>query len=724
MRINDWINEKISKDVLEKKYFLENETFDNWLNRISRNRSELKQSILDKKFIFAGRILANRGTKLNTSYSNCTVISTPEDNMESIFDSVKEMALIYKSGLGAGIDLSKLRGRGTKVNNAAKFSSGSVSFMELFNTVTSIISQQGQNRQGALLITLDIFHNDILEFIKIKSSNDKIKFANISVKMHNEFMDNISKNEEIWKEICENNWDWGEPGILFWDRIKNYNLVSEDNEYEIIGVNACSEKPLKKGGTCNLSSINVSAFIKNSIFDWDDFEEICRLSVREMNIIIDESIDRLPLDIHRDSLTKWRNLGIGIIGLADAFIKMKIKYGSKESIIFCDKLMNKMSNTCLQESALESKKYGPYPKYKKDKILKSKYLQTIASDKTIKMVEEYGIRNCELLSIAPGGSISIILNNLSSGIEPHFKLSYHRKTRSIDGEDKIYEIDIPLLKEWKSENIDEEIPDYFITTNDVNPFDKIKLVSTLQKYVDSSISNTINLPENTSIGDIKKIYMEAYKQGLKGCTVFRENCSRLGILTGVNNKVPVLEKITESFAPKRPEILPCDIHYSTIKGTQYILLVGLLDNEPYEIFGGKRDNVELPKKYTNGWIKKNGKINGIRTYDLILGSLDDENEQMVIKNIASVFSPEIGDYTKVLSLSLRHGIPLRFIIDQLKKSSSMNFGTFESSCGRVLGKYERTKKKLSEKCPDCGGDVIMESGCCSCADLCGWSKCT
>jgi ribonucleoside-diphosphate reductase alpha chain len=724
MQINEWLKEDIAKDILVKKYFTENETLDEWFERVSGNNNIVKQAIIDKKFIFAGRILANRGTKSNTSYANCTVISTPEDSMESIFDSAKEMALVYKAGLGAGIDLSKLRGRGELVNNAAKYASGSVSFMELYNVITSIISQQGQNRQGALLIALDIFHKDILEFIKIKSTEDKIRFANISVKMFDKFMENLNdeENEKIWKALCENNWKWGDPGLLFFDKITSYNIVSEDENYEIIGTNACSEKPLRQGGTCNLCSINISAFVEEGQFNWSSFEKMCGMAVRAMNVIVDESMDRLPLQLHKDSLKDWRNLGIGIIGLADAFIKMEMTYASKESLEFSDKLMSTMANKCLQESALEAAKYGAYPCYKEDKILASPYIKAVSSEKTLSLIQKHGLRNCELLSIAPGGSISLLLDNASSGMEPHFLLSYNRTTKAIDGKDKIYSIDVPSLKEWKEKNNDKDIPEYFVTSMNIDPFEKLKLHSILQKYVDSSISATYNLRHEATEEYIGKLYVEAWKAGLKGLTVFRDNCYKTGILTdGTNEKAPCMPRST-----KRPEILECDIHYSNMKNEKWIMFVGMFEDTPYEMIGGKlSENIIIPRKYRSGFIRKNGKVDGRQTYDLLLGdSLENEDDLLIIKDIAAVFSPDVAHSTRLISMLLRHNVGIHYIINQLKKMNpEAALFDFESVIRRILSKYLRDQK-TDETCPQCGENAVIHQSSCETCTHCGWSRCS
>jgi len=338
--VEEWLgnDNQIGIDIWEKKYKNLDETFDDWLNRISSGDEKLKQLIIEKEFLPAGRILANRGlnkTGTKITVSNCYVVQPPEDNLESIFKCASNMARTYSYGGGVGVDISKLAPRGAKINNTAKETSGAVSFMELYALTTSLIGQNG--RRGALMISLDCSHPDIEEFINIKTDLNKINKANISIKTSDDFM-NCVKNDlpydlqfkretsgelivktvnakNIFNKMAKTNWDFAEPAALFWDRIKSWNLLSNTEEFEFGGVNPCAEEPLPPGGSCLLGSLNLSAFIDNEdtnlpAFNFDKFKKAIKISVGALNDILDEGLPLHPLQEQRDSARDWRQIGL------------------------------------------------------------------------------------------------------------------------------------------------------------------------------------------------------------------------------------------------------------------------------------------------------------------------------------------------------------------------------------------------------------------------------
>lgn len=329
-----------------------------------------------------------------------------------------------------------------------------------------------------------------------------------------------------------------EPGILFWDTVQKWHLNSENPEYKYASTNPCAEKPLPNGGSCLLSSLNLSEYVlnpfsKHSTFDIDSFQTDVKEVVKYMDDLLEEGIEYLPLKEQRDTARDYRQLGIGIMGMADMFIKLGIRYGSPESIRIIRIIMDNMINVALQTSAFLASTRGTYRKYN-DSVLKSPFLKHVASKKTIDMIKKYGLRNAELLSIAPNGSISTLLG-VSGGVEPIFQISYTRKSESLgDGEDVYYQVYTPIVKEYMDRfNIKDEsdLPEYFVTAHDLNYKERIEVQSVLQEYVDSAISSTINLPEETSVEDIKEIYTHAWKKKLKGITIYRDNCMRVGVLT-------------------------------------------------------------------------------------------------------------------------------------------------------------------------------------------------
>ena len=338
MNVEEWLGREnqLGMDIWNKKYRNEEEDFENWVTRISGGNEEIAKYIKEKKFLFGGRILSNRGLDKQgkkVTYSNCYVVEPPEDNIESIFDCAKKLARTYSYGGGCGVDISKLSPRGAKINNAAKETSGAVSFMELYSLVTSLIGQNG--RRGALMISIDCSHPDVPEFIELKTDLEKVNTANISVRIHEDFMEAVKKNEEyclhytreetgqviermvnareLFHRITETNWDYAEPGALFWDRITGWNLLSNTKEFSYAGVNPCAEEPLPAGGSCLLGSINLSAFVENpftedAYFDFEEFKRCVQASVKALNEVLEEGLPLHPLPEQRESVSLLQSL--------------------------------------------------------------------------------------------------------------------------------------------------------------------------------------------------------------------------------------------------------------------------------------------------------------------------------------------------------------------------------------------------------------------------------
>ncbi|MEN2258175.1 adenosylcobalamin-dependent ribonucleoside-diphosphate reductase [Paraclostridium benzoelyticum] len=525
--------------------------------------------IRQKKFLFAGRILANRGLYkdgLKVTYSNCYVLEPPKDNLEDIFDTAKKLARTFSYGGGVGIDISKLRPRGAKVNNSAKNTTGAVSFMELYSMTTGLIGQRG--RRGALMISIEVSHPDIEDFIDIKTDLTKVTKANISVRINDEFMKAVENNEtyrcefmvdgnnehvikeidakKLFMKLCKNNWDYAEPGILFWDNIKKHHLMSEDKEFDYAGVNPCAEEPLPSGGSCLLGSINLAEFViqpfgTSATFDTNKFKACVRESVIALNQVLDEGLDLHPLQEQKISVDKYRQIGLGVMGIGDMLIKMNMRYGSDKSIELCEFIARTMLNEAVKQSSLLAKEYGPFKEYKKEAILKSKFFNDNIDDEIKELVKLYGLRNSQLLTIPPTGSISTMLG-ISGGIEPIFNVSYIRKTESLHDEDVYYKVYTPIVKEYMDlKNITDEkdLPDIFVTAMNLDYEDRIKMQQAWQQYIDASISSTINLPYETTVEDVYEIYIKAWKHNLKGVTIFRDGCKRSGVLI---NEKPKNEK--------------------------------------------------------------------------------------------------------------------------------------------------------------------------------------
>jgi len=1067
----------LQKDIWNKKYRNNNETLEEFFNRVSGTNDDIKQLMLNKKFLPAGRILANRGlykTGKKITYSNCYVLSPPEDNIESIFGTASKLARTYSYGGGVGIDISNLAPRGAKINNAAKETTGSVSFMDLYSIVTGLIGQAG--RRGALMISLDCSHPDIEDFIDVKNDPTKVTKANISIRITDEFMKAVKNNEEyelsfireqtgevikrkinakeLFHKIAENNWRMAEPGFLMWDKIKNWSLLSEDKDFEYAGVNPCvsgdtliltdrsyiridslinqkikiwngyefsevipkvtghnqkmkkiyfsdgsdlictyyhkfilknnnrveakdlkigdklikcdfpiitegksiddkisytqgfylgdgssesnrdrlsiklydekrkvidrliyenvnycpsfdgefltlpympdiynkefvpettydvqsrlnwlsgyidsdgtlnssdgsisisstiknnlikvkrllntlgcnatvaqmyeekekllplndgtdkkgkfkcqqsyriiinatnvkklidlglntsrvelianpnrdasrfiyitaieeadecetvycfneplnhsgifngiitaqcAEEPLPAGGSCLLGSFNFAEYVINPFtnkaeFDFNSFKKDIKTVVTYMNEILDEGLPLHPLQEQRDSVGDWRQIGIGYMGLGDMLIKLGIKYGNPESIILSDQIGFCLINNAIKESSLLAKNKGTYPKYNAESILNSPFFITNTDDETKEIVKNYGLRNSQLLTCAPTGTLSTMLG-ISGGGEPIYELSYTRKTESLHEEEKYYKIFTPIVEEYLklqkntdfngNQYSDDELPDYFVTAMSLDYKDRIAMQAIWQKHIDASISSTVNVPEEFTIEQVEDLYIKAWEMGLKGVTIFRNNCERVGILT--------------------------------------------LDEEDEDIFNLER-----------GYI--------IQTSDDLIGRKRKAMTGCGSLHVEAYFDPGTGDLMEVflnkgstggchsymvslsrmISLSARGGIPLISILDQLnsipacpsysvrtaiKKDTSKG-----NSCPTAIGKLliEMQKeiwddlgiednlvvdikqdkpviiKNIKQKCPECGDELRFESGCNSCP-ACGYSKCS
>ena len=561
-----WEMDELQQSIWSNKYQYKGESFDNWINRVSGGNEKIGQLIRDRKFLFAGRILANRGLPkdgINVTYSNCYVLQPPQDNIESIFDTAKYIARTFSYGGGVGIDISNLRPKGAKVHNAAKTTTGAVSFMDLYSMATGLIGQKG--RRGALMISMDVNHPDIEDFIDIKTDLDRVTKANISVRINDEFMDAVlnktmyeckfivnSGQEVITKEVdahklfmklITNNWDYAEPGILFWDKIENNHLLSADKEFKYAGVNPCAEEPLPAGGSCLLGSINLSEFVtepftQHATFDNDKFKECVRDCVVGLNEVLEEGLPLHPLEQQKESVSKYRQIGLGVMGIADMLIKLGIRYGSDEAVKLCEELSNMMLNEAVKQSALLAKEYGPFEKYNEEVIFNSKFFINNISDEVKGLVREYGLRNSQLLTIPPTGSISTMLG-ISGGIEPIFNLSYFRKTESVHDEDVVYKVYTQVVKEYMDINgisNEEDLGDIFVTAMNLKAEERIKMQGAWQKNIDASISSTINLPNEATIEDVYDIYVNAWKNDLKGITIYRDGCKRSGILTNEKPK--------------------------------------------------------------------------------------------------------------------------------------------------------------------------------------------
>lgn len=753
MFVEEWLGKEnqLGIDIWKKKYQRNGESFEDWLDRVSGGDADVAELIADKKFLFGGRILSNRGIDdEKVTYSNCYVISPPEDNIESIYDTAKKLARTYSYGGGCGIDISKLAPCGAKVNNQAKSTSGAVSFMDTFSQVTEQIGQNG--RRGALMISIDCTHPDLEKFITVKSDLNKVTSANISVRVTDRFMVAV-KNDEDWELyykrnetgeeikktvkardifdlLCHNNWNYAEPGILYWDRITNWNLVSNDKGFEYAGVNPCAEEPLPAGGSCLLGAINLAAFVRNGKFDWDDFNRTVNIAVKALNNVLDAGLERHPLAEQRKAVRDWRQIGLGIMGLADMLIKLGIEYGSPNSITLCDAIGYSMARNAIVASADIAGYAGCYDKYNEQYVTTSPFFaEHIKPDdeEAWSFVEANGLRNSQLLTIAPTGSISTMIG-VSGGIEPIFANYYERTTKSLHGHDEVYKVYTPIVKEYMdAHGIKDELglPSYFVTSATIPIKRRIDMQSVWQKHIDASISSTVNLPNEATVDDVKDLYMYAWEKHLKGITVYRAGCKRAGILNADTKK---------DDEPK-------------LETSSTILPRGSIIEPSNDLIGKKR-------KIQTGC----GSLHVLAFFDPIDGNLQ---EVYFNKGSTGGCANFMTGLSRMVSLLCRAGVDIMTIKDQLDSTGvcpsyatrkATHHDTSKGSCcpmaigNALVEMYNEMQSELDDKddeekpvkktpvetiksvnvqqqlCPECGEPLVFEGGCCTCKS-CGYTKC-
>ena len=696
MTEKEWLGEEnqLGMDIWTRKYQNKGESFEEWLERVSGGNQEMAGYIREKKFLYGGRILSNRGLNKEgrkVTYSNCYVITPPEDNIESIFDCAKKLARTYSYGGGCGIDISGLSPRGAKINNAAKETSGSVSFMDLYSMVTGLIGQNG--RRGALMISLDCSHPDVPEFIELKTDLERVTKANISLRIRRDFMEAVKENKEytlhytrettgeviekkvqareLFRKITDTNWDYAEPGALFWDRITGWSLLSNTDTFTYAGVNPCAEEPLPAGGSCLLGSINLSAFVREpftdqAVFDFEGLKQCVKAAVKALNEVLDEGLPLHPLEEQRESVRQWRQIGLGIMGLGDALIKLGLAYGEKEAVDMCEKMGFAMADTAIAASARLAKEEGAYPMCNIEQVMEAPYFQANTTEKTRELVKKYGLRNSQLLTIAPTGTLSTMLG-ISGGIEPIYANYYMRKTESLHGTDVYYKVYTKIvenyIKQHKIED-DKDLPDYFVTAMTLDYRQRIDMQSAWQNHIDASISSTVNVPNSFTQEETEQLYLYAYEKGLKGITIFRDGCRRVGILNTEMKEESKEKEVTPGAGLKRGEIL---LVTDDVVGKKRKLMTGC----------GSLHCIALFDPYTGALLE---------TY-LSKGSTGGCNNFMV-------------GLSRMISISARGGISIETIVDQLNSS-----GSCPSYTARRVTRGDTSKGAC---CPMAVGNALMD----------------
>ena len=713
------------------------------------------------------------------SLSNCVVVESPSDDVSSIMNRGKDLANLFKRRCGVGIDVSTLRPDGASVSNSAGTTTGAWSFADFYSYVCRMIGQNG--RRGALMITMDVRHPDIENFVTMKHDLTKVTGANVSIKINDDFMLAVESNEpfkltypvgsdnpthqkeinarELWETIIESATTTAEPGLMMWDNILK-ELPAQcyaDEGFDTITTNPCGEIPLSPYDSCRLIAINLTSFVKNPYtddarFDFKDFEKTVKQAMRLSDDLIELETEKLQSIVNKvdtqdekdlwskllSACIKGRRTGLGTLGLADALAMLTLTYAGKDSLDMTDKIYEALKIYAYQESVSLAKERGAFPVFDWDKEKNNSFISRLPESLKREM-SEFGRRNISLLTNAPTGTCSIAAQT-SSGIEPIFRLSYTRRKKLNHNEtditpdfvddmgDKWKEFEVyhhGISNYWSvhGEASIDHLPDYFITSDKIDWNNRIQIQSIIQSHIDHSISSTINLPANTSSEIVDSLYIKAWKNGLKGVTIYVDG-SRSGVLVNKDEKSP--SKIVYRSAPKRSEILDCTVHRATIKGEDWTILVGLMDGQPYEIFGGLSEYVEIPKKIAYGRIRKRSRKTMPSKYDLIIGKNGDE---ITIKDIVSVFdNPNHTAFTRTLSLAMRHGVPVHYLVEQLQKDKDADLFSLSRVIARCLKKYIADGTKPGNGNINCNCEspeqcnVVYQEGCATCL-TCGYAKC-
>lgn len=723
------------------------------------------------------------------SISNCFVIESPADSYGGILMTDQEQVQIMKRRGGVGFDLSTIRPKGLPTANAAQTTDGIEIFMDRFSNSCREVAQGG--RRGALMLTLDVHHPQVRDFVKIKRDLTRVTGANISLRLSDEFMEAVRDGKqvqlrwpvepgakhvieewadatELWEEIIESAHGCAEPGLLFWGNAKKMtpaDIYAEEG-FGSVSTNPCGEIILSPNDSCRLMVVNLSSFVTDPFtdkadFDWAKYHDVVAKAQRLMDDMIDleiEQIDKIltkvktdpePEAVKASELNLWRKIrqaavngrrtGLGVTAVGDTVAMMGLRYGSDDSVDFVEKMYKALAVASYESSVDMAAERGCFPVYSFRKEEGHPFIDRVldaAGPGLRDRYETHGRRNIANTTTAPCGSVSI-LTQTTSGIEPAYTLLYTRRKKINPNDEgaKVDHVD-DLGDKWteftvrhhgferwqrvngKKDSDVEESPYFGGTSNDVDWVQKVKMQGAAQRWICHAISNTTNLPADTTVETVKDVYMTGWKAGCKGVTVYRDG-SRAGVL--------VQNKFKQHSAPKRPERLPCEVHRSRIKigpdHQDWIFFVGMYEGKPFEIFGGTTENIELPKKVEDGWVVKRSFKTGGK-YDFYYGDADDPTK---IKNIVHQFdNPDRGWATRMVSLALRHGTPIHYVVEQLGRDKDADLFDFGKCIARVLKKYiaDGTTPGVEKVCPSCGdGDNLRyETGCVTCHS-CGHSKC-
>ena len=613
----------------------------------------------DFKYLPAGRITSGAGTGRAVTLFNCFVMGTIPDDMSGIFDALREAALTMQQGGGIGYDFSTIRPKGAEVKGVGADASGPLSFMDVWDAMCRTIMSAG-SRRGAMMATMRCDHPDIEDFISAKADAARLRMFNLSVLVTDDFMEVVKADgpweltfggkvyhtiqaRDLWNRIMQATYDFAEPGVIFIDRINQANNLAYCEE--ISATNPCGEQPLPPYGACLLGSVNLARLVRDPFedaaeLDQAELDKLVRVAVRMMDNVVDAS--RFPLEAQAREAQAKRRIGLGVTGLADALLMLGLRYGSDEAARQTERWLHAIARAAYLASVDLAKEKGPFPLFDAEAFLASGTMHAMDEDVRA-AVAEHGIRNALLTSIAPTGTISLYAGNVSSGIEPVFAYSYTRKVLQKDGsrtEEEVVDYAVAL---WREKFGEAELPDYFVNAQTLAPSDHVKMQAAAQKWIDSSISKTINCPEDISFEAFKDVYLQAWDTGCKGCTTYRPN--------DVTGSVLSVSETEDKVPGETPAQVPADF---PAEGGDVVYMSEPLDRP--EALEGNTYKLKWPDSNHAIYITVNDVVlNGHRRpFEVFINSKNMEHFAWTVA------------LTRMISAVFRRGGDVSFVVEELK----------------------------------------------------------
>lgn len=701
------------------------------------------EALEDFKYLPAGRITAGAGTGRSVTLFNCFVMGTIPDSMSGIFDMLKEAALTMQQGGGIGYDFSTIRPKGADVKGVAADASGPLSFMDVWDSMCRTIMSAG-SRRGAMMATMRCDHPDIEDFITAKSDAARLRMFNVSVLVTDAFMEAVKADgswelvfdnkvyrtvqaRDLWNQIMQSTYDYAEPGVIFIDRINQSNNLAYCET--IAATNPCGEQPLPPYGACLLGSVNLARLVRapfeaDAALDLEALKDLVRVAVRMMDNVVDAS--RFPLEAQAREAQAKRRIGLGVTGLADALLMLGLRYGADDAVAQSEIWMKEIAHAAYWASVELAREKGAFPLFDAEAFLASGNMAQMDQDLREAIAKD-GIRNALLTSIAPTGTISLYAGNVSSGIEPVFAYSYTRKVLQRDGSRSEEEVTDYAVKLWREKQGDAELPAFFVNAQTLAPADHVRMQSAAQKWVDSSISKTINVPQDISFEAFKDVYLQAYETGCKGCTTYRPNDVTGSVLSvseaeakpdgATAREASTGEVVYISEPLERPQTLEGNTYKLKWPDSPHAIYITINDvvlsghRRPFEVFINSKNmehyawTVALTRMMS-AVFRRGGDVS------------------FVVEELKAVFDPRGGawiggKYVPSILAAIggvieRHLISIGFISGEgMGLKTDPTAEVYDLGAGRTG----------AAECNSCGSSAMrMSEGCMTCTD-CGYSKC-